>query len=238
MAAIEKHQGHDAEKSHELHQKLMSITDITGSFIIGTGAVIVEGTSGTKTDFVIGDKRISQKTPSGRNTQVWLPTKKTLFIHVPGLASAKTQILELIGTPLDSKKTTEIADFDAAIDAFNAATIDRTLLNKMFLQVDKEEPVQYISWVKKSKGGGGLTLIDAKKYVDYLQQNAIWIKRDTTLWLINKDDVTMPPRKMRKYAHFQRKGSGQKDTPMFHMYSTWPEDAVLHHDPKFVISGI
>ena len=66
--SLEKKQGHEAEHSVILHNKIKSLMLIEGE-------VTVDGTSGTKTDLMIGSIRFSQKTPSGKNTQVWLPTK-------------------------------------------------------------------------------------------------------------------------------------------------------------------
>ena len=231
----EKKQGHEAERATDLHDKLKSF--------LGEGKVSVDGTSGTKTDLMVGNKRISQKTPSGKSTQVWLPTKTTLFTHVPSLSSVKSQILELLGSPtIGRKKTTDINAFSDALTAMNDATKDGSLPTKMFLQVDKEDPVQYISWVLKKRGGGGITVIDAKKYVDYIILNGEWISAPggTTLWLVDKKDPT------KKFAHLQRKGSPSKDkhkdgqyyAPMFHIHNYWPEGTVVGNDKSFSINGI
>lgn len=231
----EKTQGHEAERATDLHDKLKTF--------LGEGTVTVDGASATKTDIMIGNKRISQKTPSGKNTQVWLPTKTTLFTHVPALSPVKSQILELLGSPTSPrKKTTDINAFSDVLSALNSATKDGTLPTKMFLQVDKEDPVQYISWVLKKRGGGGITVIDARKYADYIMSNGEWISSPggTTLWLVDKTDPT------KKFAHLQRKGSPSKDkhkdgqyyAPMFHMHDYWPEKTVIGSDKSFSINGI
>lgn len=231
----EKKQGHEAEHAVELHTKLKTY--------LGEGKVVVDGKSGTKTDIQIGDKRVSQKTPSGNSTQVWLPTKKTLFEHVKGLVSIRTQVIQMLGSPTQArKKTSDIAGFNKVLAALNAVTKDGTLPTKMFLQVGTEDPVQYISWVKKTRGGGGITVIDARKYVDYIITNGEWVAapRGTALWLVDKKD------KSKKFAHLQRKGSPSKDkhldgqyyAPLFHIHEYWPEGTVVGSDAKFFIKGI
>ena len=92
-----------------------------------------------------------------------------MFEHVPGLLPIKNQILELLGSPnQERKKTNLINNFAQVLEILNAVTKDGSLLNKMFLQVSNEDPVQYISWVTKKRGGGGITVVDAKKYIDYI----------------------------------------------------------------------
>lgn len=241
MGALEKQQGHAAEKSASLHKKLMSYSQI------GHGEVLLEGRSDTKTDFMIGSKRISQKTPTGKNTQVWLPTKKTLFEHIPGLSVVKCQLLQFLGSPNQERKApSSIDNFSEVIDTFNQETKHGNLLKKIFLQVNDEPCVDFISWVGKSKSGVGLTLIDANLYVEELKRSAVWVPRPTTLWLIHKDDINLPANKVRKYLHLQRKGSPSKNkhidgeyySPMFHLYNTWPDTTIVARDPLFKIDGI
>jgi hypothetical protein len=121
-------------------------------------------------------------------------------------------------------------------------TADGSLPNKMFLQVGQEEPVQYISWVQKKRGGGGITVIDAKKYVEYIIANGVWVasSRGTALWLVDKNDHK------KKFAHLQRKGSPSKDkhkdgqyyAPLFHVHKYWPNGTVVDSDSSFSIKGI
>lgn len=226
--------GHKAEHSNILHNKLKTY--------LGEGLVKVDGANGTKTDIEIGSIRISQKTPSGKSTQVWLPTKNTLFTHVPTLINVKSKILEMLGSPTAKRVSTHnIKDFNQVLEVFNQATRDGTLPNKMFLQVNSEDPVQYISWVKKTNGGGGITVIDAKIYVDYIIANGVWIAapKGTTLWLIDKNNPN------KKFAHLQRKGSPSKDkekdgqyySPLFHIHEYWPV-GIVGKDISFKINGI
>lgn len=233
MPSLEKKQGHEAEHSYVLHTKLKSF--------LGKGLVTVGGGNGTKTDIRIGTIGVSQKTLSGKSTQTCLLTKKTLFIHVTGLVCVRPQILEFLGSPtVARKKTNEIVNFDQLLEAFDIVTKDGTLPTKMFLQVAEETPVQYISWVKKIRGG--ITVIDASKYVDYIRTNGEWVAapRGTTLWLIDKTNPT------KKFAHLQRKGSpsndkhldGQYYSPLFHIHEYWPEGTVVGSDSKFSIKGI
>ena len=234
VGSKEKRQGHEAEKSAILHAKLQSC--------LGKGEVIVEGKNGTKTDIIVGKFRISQKTPSGKNTQVWLPSQNTLFIHVPLLLPVKDKIIKFLGVPGTKRISADKIDgFDEVITALNKATKDKSLLNAMLLQVRDEDPVNYISWVTKIKGGGGFTLIDAKKYVDYVAKNGYWRvapaignRGQTTLHLI--DNLTSC-----KMFHLQAKGSGgetQKHNPMFHIHNFWPAEAIVAVDAKFAIPGI
>jgi hypothetical protein len=153
--SLSKTQGHEAERSTKLHNKLKKILMVEGK-------VSVKGSSDTKTDILIGDVGISQKTPSGKSTQVWIPSKNTLFTHISNLEPVKNQLLDFLGSPTHTRKTTsEITDFKKVLKAFNKSTTDGTLLKKMLLQVSDEKPVQYISWVTKKRAGGGITVIES-----------------------------------------------------------------------------
>lgn len=234
VGSHEKRQGHEAERSTILHEKLQQY--------LGKGQVVVEGKNGTKTDIKIGKFRISQKTPSGKNTQVWLPSQNTLFVHVPALMPVKDKMIKFLGTPSAKRISADkIDNFNEVITALNKATKDKTLLNAMILRVSDEDPVEYISWVTKNRGGGGFTLIDAKKYVDYIAKNGEWVvapprgnRGQTTLHLIDKSTGS-------KMFHLQAKGSGgesQKYNPMFHIHNFWPQCCVIANDPGFAIPGI
>lgn len=253
MSAIEKQLGHDAERSVDLHNKIKSLLlDTAFKSKLIEGKVVVEGESSTKTDFSIDTIGVSQKTPSGKNTQVWLPTKTTIFSHVPGLIEAKSELLQLLGSPtVTRKKLKDISTGSKLLETMNKVTKDGSLLKKMFLQVEDEKPVQLISWVLKSHAGGGITLIDAQKYVDYIIYYGEWIesRNGTGLWLIDTFTITYDnagKAKYNKFAHLQRKGSPSKDkhkdgqyyAPMFHVHSYWPIGTIVAEDSTFNISGI
>lgn len=232
MGTKEKFQGHEAERSTILHDQLKKYFQ---------GEVVVEGKSQTKTDFLVGDIRISQKTVSGKNTQVWLPTQNTLFEHVPELMPIKDKIIQFLGTPaaagLDPR---DIPEWSLVIDLLNQTTKNKSLLNPMILRVGNEDPIHYISWVKKENAGKGFTLIDARLLVDYLAEFGEWkcspvrANKISTLYLIDTKSG-------KKIIHLQRKGSGKgitKFSPLFHIHSNWPVGVIKSIDPLFYIPGI
>lgn len=255
MAAIEKQQGHDAERAVDLHDKIKSLLLSTAfSVKLTEGKVIIVGDSRTKTDFYIDTISVSQKTTSGKNTQIWLPTKTSIFSHVHGLIEAKSELLQFLGSPtITRKKLKDISSGNKLLTAMNKVIKDGSLLKKMFLQVENEEPVQIISWVLKSRSGSGITLIDAQKYVDYIIKHGEWVESPSSsvLWLIDKNAANIiydkqGNKKYKKFAHLQRKGSpsndkhkdGQYYAPMFHIHSYWPIDTVISVDTTFNIRGI
>lgn len=222
-----KRDGHAAEHSAKFHDVLKEH--------FGFSHVTVDGQSTTKTDFMghHGDTvtRFSGKCVKGKSTQVWLPTQRTLFIHVPSLKAVERQLIQWLGTvELRRQSAQAIDDWSAVTEAFDRATADGSLIEPMMLRAGAEDPVQFITWTGKH---GGLTIIDATRYIEYIKINSRWETSPggTTLHLkdINSGQTLV---------HLQRKGSGTaqaKVAPLFHIHRTWPKDMEVYHDPGFVI---
>lgn len=246
MAAQEKHDGHRAEKDSSLHKLL------TKQFKLDT--VSAQGSTGTKTD-ILGvsngkDIRFSLKFASLANTQVWLPTLRSLVSHLPALKNYEAELDSFLGTtdsvlfesrrvglqltPYEVKKkriySDKINNWKDVIGAFNAVTKDKSILKNMLLAKGDEANVNYLIWInKKAKG---IQIIDAQAYVEYISVNAEWCNPDkgfTTLWCKDKNTG-------KKLFHLQRKGSGGEQmscAPMFHLYKNWPDSVVVYRDDNF-----
>ena len=82
MGAQEKADGHAAENSEILYSLLKK------QFALDSVQSL--GSSLTKTDILginaSGTTRFSLKFASGKNTQVWLPTLRSMISHIPTLA--------------------------------------------------------------------------------------------------------------------------------------------------------
>lgn len=249
MAAQEKAEGHAAEHSSNLHNLLKNQFSLD--------LVKVYGSNTTKTD-IIGLKgddsiRFSLKFASGKNTQVWLPTLRSMVSHVPALVKYQNELDQWLGTPdtklfetrrvgktlaaAEIKKqriySDKIDNWESVIQAFNDATKDKSLLKNMLLAKGDEPNVDNLIWSNKKQGG--IQILNMSKFVDHIATNCVWqnpIKGFTTLWCIDKTTD-------KKIFHLQRKGSGdgvQAYAPMFHIYNNWPQSLVIYSDPTFRIN--
>lgn len=249
MAAQEKADGHAAEKSKILHKLLKTQFSLD--------VVEAQGSNLTKTDIIGYRKedttRFSLKFASGKNTQIWLPTLRSMVSHVPVLAKHQDKLDQWLGTTdtklfeerragkllgrqeIDKQRiySDKIDNWDSVLQSFNEATSDKSLLKNM-LQAKGDEPnVDYLIWANKKQGG--IQILDMNKLVEYIATQCVWqnpAKGFTTLWCV--DTITN-----KKIFHLQRKGSGegaQAYAPMFHIFNNWPTSAIVYSDLTFRIS--
>lgn len=245
MASLEKLNGHRAEHSTMLHNFLKK------EFHYET--VMVSGKNNQKTDIIGVNPHLTTPETSHslkfalNSTQVWLPahiTKrkntKTLFDYVPGLLPVQGKLIQWLGT-ISNKKIiqaswTEIPSWNEVEECLNYTTKDQTLLTPMLVQLSEDTvKVKYIIWL--SKKHGGITIIDAEEYVNYLSKYCYWkttrerVSGEGTIKLVDKlTNKTM--------IHLQRSGNGpisQKIKPLFHMHPTWPKKVEVCSDNSFAI---
>ena len=249
VPSIEKLEGHAAENNVGLHNLLLEMFNLTD--------ILHKGESQTKTDIRgktdNGFVRFSLKYASLKNTQIWLPTQVTLPDRVPNLAPFSISLQKFLGTTdvefwnahsagltlslTEQRKmrvySDKLIDWNDIIKAFNDSMQDESLINAMMMAYKDEDPIDYLIWINKKSGG--IQIVDAKKYKEYLKTNAYWRnpgKGFTTLWCVDKNNG-------KKLFHLQRKGSGDGKlscAPMFHIYKHWPESVIYYKDDSFRIN--
>ena len=250
MAAQQKAEGHFAEHHLDLHNYLKDKFNLD--------RVDVHGSTQTKTD-VIGFRgeqtvRFSVKFGSIKNTQVWLPTLNSLCEAVPAFSTVRDQLNQWLGTYdsalFESWQATKsltaaevrrqrvgsdkIDNWDQVLEVFNQETQNCNILRPMLQAKGTEDPVQYLVWINKKKGG--IEVVDMPKLIEHIVANSVWSNSQTkrgehyNLWCNDKTTD-------KRIFHLQMKGSGIGDyhCPMFHIHNNWPKELVVFEDPNFKI---
>lgn len=211
-------------------------------------AIISDGSSGTKSD-IIGLKKdnsvhFSLKYASGGNTQVHLPTLRSLSEQLEFPTTLYDKLDRFLGTN-DSQQwqawtqniTTSnienkykrltsysIIDWQEVIDWYNQNT--RKVAKLLLQRLDSKHPVQYLIWAVKNRGT--FQVIDVNKFIDYIETNCEWITmpRGTVIRCQRRDN-------QRPVFFMQMKNSGgppgaYNHSPQFHLCSNWPQDLVVY----------
>jgi hypothetical protein len=246
MSATEKLDGHRAEKSTSLHDVIKTHFKFDD--------IVVSGKNNQKKDYTGIKNGLLQEEIHFSNkfainsTQVWLPSHiakrkntKTLFDYVPGLIPVQDKLVQWLGT-ISNKNIirtswTEIPDWIKVEECLNLVTKDQTLLIPMLLQLAGDtEKIKYITWLSKKQGG--ITIIDAEKYVEYLSTNCYW--KTTRERTTDEGTIKLIDRLTNKtMIHLQRSGNGpisQKIKPLFHMHPNWPKELEVYSDSSFKIT--
>ena len=240
MPSNQYYEGKSFEKSSNLFEATQQFFNFT--------SITAAGGTTTKSDLVghIHNKsvHISVKYASGANTQVHLPTLRSLATQLELPDSVYHKLDKFLGTndctqwqawqqdftPNKTEKkyqrfiSSSISGWDEVVTWFNA---NKRQVSKLLLQrLDSDNPVEYLIWAVKNKGS--FQIIDVNKLIDYIDEHCEWVTmpKGTVIRCQRKADS-------RPIFFMQMKNSGgppggYNHTPQFHLCSNWPKDLVVY----------
>jgi hypothetical protein len=240
-------EGRDFEKHAVLHEQCKTL--------FGFDAIDSDGGTDTKGD-IVGFKNnnrihVSVKYVSGANTQVHLPTLKSLALSLDMPDNIRNKLDRFLGT-------NDLVEWDTwkqgiALNAdelkyrrINSWNIDRweeveqwfndnrRKIAVLLLQsLNNEDPAPYMIWANKKKGG--YQAIDVNKLVDWIADKCTWVtmKKGTVMRCaipsLKEDKVGKP------IFFMQMKNSGgppdgYNHCPQFHLVQHWPKEFIIHEN--------
>lgn len=240
MPSTEYYQGRTFEKNTTLFEAVQHHFDLD--------QISADGSTTTKSDIVgiSGSSTIhfSIKYASGGNTQVHLPTLRSLADQLAMPANIYNMLDRFLGTNdrqqwqqwsqgLATSKTENkyqrltsksIPAWQDVVLWFNAN--NRSLARLLLQRLDSKNPVQYLIWAVKNQGS--FQVIDVNKFIDYIETHCEWITmpQGTVIRCARKDSG-------RPIFFMQMKNSGgpaggYNHNPQFHLCSNWPKDLVVY----------
>lgn len=240
MPSNQYYQGRLFEQNTILLEQVQDLFDLDN---IGS-----DGSTTTKSD-IIGYKNtqaihFSLKYASGGNTQVHLPTLRSLADQLELPNSIYNKLDRFLGTNdlkqwqswCQNKTTSKtenkyqrltshsIADWQEVINWFNQNT--RKVARLLLQRLDSKNPVQYLIWAVKNRGS--FQVIDVNKFIDYIETSCEWITMPQgTVIRCQRRDIKKP------VFFMQMKNSGgppggYNHSPQFHLCSNWPRDLVVY----------
>lgn len=247
MPSEHYHAGRLMESNEQLHEYLRQT--------FGFERISVDGSTKTKGDAfghlpdIEQPITISIKHPSGKNTQVHLPTLASWrdTIAMPDvvfdslykwLGTTKKDEFDLWAQAVDVSAreikyqrlgSYHLTFWPLVLEWLNQTTQDQSLPKLLLQSINGNHPVKYLVWIQKKTGA--FEIIDVDAFVGWISKNSRWINSDNrqghyyNLWCVGPDG--------KKIFSMQMKGSGGKDggydhNPQFHLYPFWPEQFVLH----------
>ena len=210
--------------------------------------IISDGSTATKSD-VIGFKldssiHFSLKYASGGNTQVHLPTLRSLADQLELPMKIYDKLDKFLGTndtaqwqlwskniavSKDETKYQRLTSYsiDSWIEVTDWFNQNSRKISKLLLQrLDSDHPVQYLIWAVKNRGS--FQIIDVNKFIEYIETSCEWItmKKGTVIRCRRLDN-------QRPVFFMQMKNSGGPEggynhSPQFHLCSNWPQDIVVY----------
>jgi len=247
MPSEHYHAGRLMESNEQLHDYLQKT--------FGFEQITVDGSTKTKGDAfghlpgVEQPVTISIKHPSGKNTQVHLPTLSS-WQEANNMPAEVYNILhQWLGTTNTDLWQTwagqyqitareqkyqrigsyQLADWHLVLEWLNTVTKDKTLPQLLLQSINGNHPVKYLVWIQKKTKT--FEIIDVDQFVDWIAKNGRWINSTNrlgqhyNLWCVGPDD--------KKIFSLQMKGSGGRaggydHNPQFHLYPFWPKQFILH----------
>tara|TARA_B100001029_G_C14845751_1_gene330860 strand:+ start:13 stop:693 length:681 start_codon:yes stop_codon:yes gene_type:complete len=210
----------DGHKKEDVLSKML--TEKTGKFHTDEGV----GGNNTKVDIICEEllKYISQKSCSGKNTQVHLTSTKIWCEYFKINEDLRLWFDQFFGLPRSGRdgrlEKSEISDElnQLALDWFNDnkmsvfdVIVRHGAYKKKGGQIERGNAITHMIWYNKETNQ-----IDKEVTVEYLAnlvRGGKWIMRETTLHFIDGNG--------NKRFHLQMKGSGdlsQKNSMQFHIY--------------------
>lgn len=240
MPSTEYYEGRTFEKNTTLLEAVQHHFDLD--------QIISDGSTTTKSD-IIGVSggtvlHFSLKYASGGNTQVHLPTLRSLADQLDMPVNIYNMLDRFLGTNdyqqwqqwshgLATSKTENkyqrltsksILSWQDVILWFNAN--NRFLARLLLQRLDSKNPVQYLIWAVKNQGS--FQVIDVNKFIDYIETECEWITmpQGTVIRCARKDNS-------RPIFFMQMKNSGgppggYNHNPQFHLCSNWTKDLVVY----------
>jgi hypothetical protein len=250
MSSQEYWEGRDLEKNTSLKEELIRV--------LGFDKVDTDGSTGTKGDMIgiKGDTRshISIKYASGNNTQVHLPTLKSLAASLSMPDDIRDMLDKFLGTNDQAQfqkwsagialnadelkyqrlNSHHIPEFNLVIDWFNNNS--KKIAQLLLQSLDGQNLVPYLIWAKKKSNT--FQIIDVNKLVDWIVKECTWV-------LMPKGTVlrcAIPKKENQKMGYpiffMQMKNSGGPEggynhNPQFHLNKHWPKDFVIYETNNF-----
>lgn len=242
MASKEYWDGRLMENNDKLHEYLKTA--------LGFERIEVDGGTGTKGDTfgIQGQDRvpISVKNASGVNTQVHLTTLSKLAQDLGMPQDVQATMDRWLGTRDDKEfetwrqglslshyelthnriKSQHIPNWSDVENWVNEKNKDLSLPNLLIQSLNKENPVKFLAWINKKKGG--LQIVDVNKLVQWIGSDCRWItmKSGTVLRCITPDGKPILWLQMKG----NKKSYGYNHCPQFHIESKWPRDLIVHEN--------
>ena len=247
MPSEHYHAGRLMESNEQLHEYLRQT--------FGFERISVDGSTKTKGDAfghlpaVEQPVTISIKHPSGKNTQVHLPTLASWrdTIAMPDLVFDSlykwlgttdhkefdlwTQAVEVSAREIKYQRlgSYHLTFWPLVVEWLNLTTQDRSLPQLLLQSINGNHPVKYLVWIQKKTGV--FDIVDVDAFVTWIAQYGSWINSTNqqghyyNLWCVGPEG--------KKIFSMQMKGSGGKQggydhNPQFHLYPFWPDEFVLH----------
>jgi hypothetical protein len=235
------------ESNEQLHEYLRQT--------FGFDRISVDGSTKTKGDAfghlpnVEQPVTISIKNPSGKNTQVHLPTLSSWrdTMSMPDIVFDTLD--KWLGTTDPTKfefwaNTVTVNDkerkyqrlgsyhltfWPLVLDWLNQTTQDKRLQQLLLQSINGNHPVKYLIWIQKKTNM--FEIVDVDQLVNWIATDCRWINSTYrlghyyNLWCVNKEG--------KKIFSMQMKGSGGYNgeydhCPQFHLYPFWPKEFVLN----------
>jgi hypothetical protein len=242
MGSEEYYQGRLMESNDRLHNEIR--------LRLKFDSIKVDGSTRTKGDTFGGLAGelipISIKNASGMNTQVHITSINKLREEL-GMDDVVYDIFNRFLGTNDTElfnKWRQNIDLDSyelghkRLKCYNIACSERLvvwandvntrgLLPKLLIQsIDSENPVQYMVWINKKKGG--YQIVDVNKLVNYISKECIWRFTPGGTVLECVDNLN------NKILWLQMKGNKEKagynHAPQFHIASVWPREFIIYED--------
>ncbi len=247
MASNEYWEGRNLEKNDVLKEAVAKIFKFD--------SVDSDGGTGTKGDLIgiNGDKRthVSVKYASGGNTQVHLPTLKSLATQLNIPKNLYYKLDKFFGTndlaqwaewskgvKLDAEEIKYRRIKSKNIDGWNEVeqwfNDNKRKIAVLLLQsLNDEDKAPWLIWANKKKGG--FQAIDVNKFVDWIVDNCTWVTMPKGTVL----RCAMPSVKEGKigkpifFVQMKNSGgppNGYNHCPQFHLHNNWPKEFIVHED--------
>lgn len=247
MPSEHYYEGRLMESNEQLHALLRQT--------FGFERISVDGSTKTKGDAfghlpgIEQPVTISIKHPSGKNTQVHMPTLQSWAdaTAMPGivfdtldkwLGTTSTEKFKIwtdaVAVTDREQKYQRLGSYHLTfwplvLEWLNTTTKNKILPQLLLQSINGNHPVKYLVWIQKKTGA--FEIIDVDDFVEWIAINGRWINSANrlghyyNLWCIGPDD--------KKIFSMQMKGSGGKEggydhSPQFHLYPFWPEQFVVH----------
>lgn len=207
-----------------------------------------DGSTATKSDIIGYQKdqaiHFSLKYASGGNTQVHLPTLRSLGDQLELPHSVYDKLDRFLGTNdsqqwqswsqnIVTSKTENkyqrltshsITDWQEVIDWYNQNT--RKVARLLLQRLDSEHPVQFLIWAIKNRGT--FQVIDVNKFIDYIETSCEWITMEKGTVIRCRRRDTQRPVFFMQMKNSGGPPGGYNHSPQFHLCSNWPQDLVVY----------
>jgi len=247
MGSNEYWAGRDLEKNDVLKEYVAKIFNFE--------RVETDGSTRTKGDLIgingSTQTRVSVKYASGKNTQVHLPTLRSLASQLNMPPAIYNKLDRFLGTNDNAQwaewaaglnlSTTElkykrlhcsnIPSWDEVPLWFNAN--NRKIAILLLQSLKDEDKASWLIWANKKKGG--FCAVDVNRLVDWIVETCVWVTmpKGTVLRCAIPSEQAGEIGKPIFFMQMKNSGGPAGDynhCPQFHLHNNWPEKFVVHRD--------